>query len=197
MTASRAYFDFGAHHGDGLRQMTDILGVDGSWDIHLYEPNPFTDTQAALRDYPHAFSLTRAAVWKSSGQIAFLPQAMIDERCAMVLGPQGFVRKPIFDGMGSAVDGVGSCEPGLGGVRVLVDAVSITDALERTSSHDIFFKMDIEASEYDVLDVLLAHPVAGRVRGAYVEWHRLQDGSQEARKAAIVAAAPFPIHDWH
>jgi FkbM family methyltransferase len=197
MMGSKVYFDFGAHHGDGLRQMTEILGVDGSWEIHLFEPNPFTDTRASLHDYPHPFSLTRAAIWKSSGQIAFLPQAMIDDRSPMVLGPQGFVRKPIFDGMGSAVEGVGSCEPGLGGVRVQVDAVGIADALERTSRDDIFFKMDIEASEYDVLDVLLDHPVAVRVRGAYVEWHRLHDGSHEARKARILAAAPFPITDWH
>ena len=122
---------------------------------------------------------------------------MIDDRSPMVLGPHGFVRKPIFDGMGSAVEGVGSCEPGLSGVRVQVDAVGIADALERTSRDDIFFKMDIEASEYDVLDVLLDHPVAGRVRGAYVEWHRLHDGSHEARKARILAMAPFPITAWH
>ena len=38
MTGSKAYFDFGAHHGDGLRQMTEILGVDGSWEIHLFNP---------------------------------------------------------------------------------------------------------------------------------------------------------------
>jgi FkbM family methyltransferase len=197
MTVSKAYFDFGAHHGDGLRQMTEILGIDAGWDIHLFEPNPFTDTETSLQGYPHPFSLSRTAIWRETGTVVFLPQAMVDERCPVVLGSHGFVRKPIFDGMGSAVESVGSCEPGLGTMRVEVPAVGIIDALSRTVCEDIHIKMDIEASEYEVLETLLADPIAKRVRSAYVEWHRTRDGLHEARRQQIIKSAPFEIHDWH
>jgi FkbM family methyltransferase len=194
---SRAFFDFGSHLGDGLRQLTDILGIDSSWEIHLFEPNPFTDTVSALQGYPNPFHLSRSAVWSSSTELDFLPQAMIDNRCRKVITSQGLSRQPIFDGMGSAVATVGSCEPGLGGVRVRVPAIGIVEALERTSAEDIYIKMDIEASEYEVLDALLSDPIANRVRTAYVEWHRTSDGLFEARKQAIKAKSPFLIHDWH
>jgi len=197
MEKTKAYFDFGAHHGDGLKQMTTILGIDASWDIHLFEPNPFTDTRASLADYPYPFAFLQAAVWRESGTISFLPQAMIDERSPVVLGSQGFIRKPIFDGQGSAIELVGSCEPGLGGVRVEVPAVGIVDALSRTACEDIAVKMDIEASEYDVLETLIAHPIGQRVRVAYVEWHRTRDGRHEERRRRIIEAAPFQILEWH
>jgi FkbM family methyltransferase len=197
MQKTKAYFDFGAHHGDGLRQMTPLLGIDAGWDIHLFEPNPFTDTEASLQGYPHPFAFSRAAVWRETGTITFLPQAMIDERSPVVIGSQGFVRQPIFDGQGSAIEAVGSCEPGLGHVRVEVPAVNIVDALGRTPCEHIYIKMDIEASEYDVLDALLTHPIARRVQAAYVEWHRTLDGRHEERRQRIVEAAPFRIHDWH
>jgi len=197
MNATKAYFDFGAHHGDGLRQMTAILGIDETWEIHLFEPNPYTPTQASLRDYPHPFRFSRAAVWSSCGTVEFFPQAMIDHRSPVVLGPQGFVRQPIFDGMGSAVACAGSCEPGLGHVRIDVEAVGIVSVLSRTTCEDIYFKMDIEASEYDVLEALLKDPIATRVRLAYVEWHKTHSMDHELRKDRIKLAAPFPIHDWH
>lgn len=197
MKKSKAYFDFGAHHGDGLRQMTGILGIDAGWDIHLFEPNPFTDTEGSLQDYPHPFTFSRAAVWSETRTIAFLPQAMIDERSPLVLGSHGFTRQPIFDGQGSAVEAVGSCEPGLGGVRVEVPGVGIVDALGQTSCEHIFIKMDIEASEYEVLETPLAHPLARRVQAAYVEWHSTLDGRHEDRRRQIVQRAPFQIHDWH
>lgn len=193
----RAYFDFGAHLGDGLRQMTAILGIDSTWEIHLFEPNPYTDTVASLRGYPYPFRFTRAAVWSTSGALEFFPQAMIDERSPVVSTPHGLARQPIFDGMGSAVAGVGSCEPGLGRVQVRVEAVGIVDAIARTQCEDVYIKMDIEASEYDVLEALLDDPIAARVRLAYVEWHRTSDGRHEARKQDIKARAPFTLHDWH
>lgn len=196
-TPTRAYFDFGCHLGDGLRQMTDILGIDSTWEIHLFEPNPFTNTAAALAGYPHPFHLTRAAVWSTTGNVEFFPQAMIDDRCPIISTPQGPVRQPIFDGMGSALTTVGSCEPGIGGVQVHVAAIGIGEALARTKCDEIYMKMDIEASEYDVLEALLPDPIANRVKLAYVEWHRTSDGLHEARKQAIKAKAPFPIHDWH
>lgn len=197
MESCKAYFDFGAHHGDGLRQMTEILGIDASWDIHLFEPNPHTDTQSSLADYPHPFHFYRAAIWSTSDTLEFFPQAMIDERSPVILGSQGFTRQPIFDGMGSAVAAAGSCEPGLGRVRVPVQAVGIVEALSRTRARDIYIKMDIEASEYEVLPALLADPIASLIREAYVEWHKTQDGQQAAKKKRLTAAAPFPIHDWH
>jgi len=193
----KAYFDFGAHHGAGLRQMTKILGIDASWDIHLFEPNPHTDTRASLADYPYPFHFYRAAIWSISGTIEFLPQAMIDERCPVVMSAQGYIRQPIFDGMGSAVAVAGSCEPGLGRVRVPVEAVGIAEALSRTSAREIYIKMDIEASEYEVLTALLRSPVASSVQEAYVEWHKTQDGQEAIKKERLTAAAPFPIHDWH
>lgn len=78
-----------------------------------------------------------------------------------------------------------------------VDVIGIADALARTKCEDIYVKMDIEASEYDVLEGLLADPIAARVRLAYVEWHRTAYGRHEIRKQSIVARSPFPIHDWH
>jgi len=71
MNRTRAYFDFNAHHGDGLRQMTEILGIDASWEIYLFEPNPFTDIIASLAGYPHPFKFVRAAVWTESGSVGW------------------------------------------------------------------------------------------------------------------------------
>lgn len=197
MNRTRAYFDFGAHHGDGLRQMTEILGIDASWEIYLFEPNPFTDTIASLAGYPHPFQFVRAAIWTDSGSIEFLPQAMIDDRCPVVRTASGLTRQPLFDGMGSAVSAATSCEPGLGHMRVQVAAMSVADALAMSSCEDLYIKMDIEASEYEVLPALLQSPAASRVRHAYVEWHRTQDGQHDRRRAEISARAPFPITDWH
>jgi hypothetical protein len=53
---------------------------------------------------------------------------MIDHRCPTIATPQGTVRQPVFDRMGSAVTTVGSCEPGLGRVQVHVAAIGICEA---------------------------------------------------------------------
>jgi hypothetical protein len=74
------------------------------------------------------FRLTRAAIWSTTSSVEFFPQTMIDHRCPTIATPQGTVRQPVFDGMGSAVTTVGICEPRLGRVQVQVAAIGICEA---------------------------------------------------------------------
>jgi FkbM family methyltransferase len=193
----KAYFDFGTHLCDGLRQMTQILGINETWDIHLFEPNPYTNTQGALVGYPYTVKLYKQAVWTENSKMNFFPQSMIDHRSQIIDTQEGKKRTIHLDGMGSSLEIARSCEPGLGVVQVEVPTISVINALEQTLADELFIKMDIEGAEYDVLNLLISHEISKKVKVAYVEWHKRDDGLMDQLQQEIKSKSPFQIYDWH
>jgi FkbM family methyltransferase len=193
----KAYFDFGSHNCDGLRQMTTILGITSDWDIHLFEPNPYTDTQGFLMGYPFTVKLYKQAVWSENKKMTFYPQSMIDHRSKIIDTPQGQVRTVHLDGMGSSLEVTDSCEPGLGNIKVEVEAICIIDALKQTVCDEIYIKMDIEGAEYEVLERLISDPISLKVKVAYIEWHSRKNQDMAEIRDRLKSKCSFTIYDWH
>ncbi len=57
---------------------------------------------------------------------------------------------------------------------------------------DVVVKMDIEGSEYELLDRMLEDGTAGKVKELLVEWH----GDDPDRKKPILDRWPGPVREW-
>jgi FkbM family methyltransferase len=175
----KCYLDFGAHHGESLAHFIPLLGIDDSWHVSLYEPNPTAMVvliqncmQAPVATRLHALAVGR------QGIAQFWMQRD---------GLQDFT----LDGYGSALDAVKSTEKGLGGYALNVGVVSVATALSLIPRcEEYHIKIDIEGAEYD-LDWDFIPPGAH----CYVEWHDWNNSA--INKSTIQESRPDIIwHDW-
>ncbi|MEO8499257.1 MAG: glycosyltransferase, partial [Planctomycetota bacterium] len=63
----KVFFDLGAHHGESIRQLTPQLGLDETWEIHSFEPNPACELARRLSNVDLPIQIHHAAVWVRDG----------------------------------------------------------------------------------------------------------------------------------
>ena len=61
---------------------------------------------------------------------------------------------------------------------------------------EIILKLDAEMSEFELLERLIAQKMDARLSLAIIEWHKLPDGSHDARRMAIERSIACPIEVW-
>jgi FkbM family methyltransferase len=176
------FVDMGAHEQQGLGQFIPMLAIDTSWEIHCFEPNNILSLENRFPDLN--VTMHNKAVWKEDGIIH--------------LNLYGADRKS-----------QGSIVVGSEGSSVLIDLYDVIkvpsiDAYEFLKTFDendsIYIKMDIEWSEYDVLEHMLDKGWLKNIKGIWVEWHGLQYETCTTRKEAIVGRAKehgIEIQNWY
>jgi FkbM family methyltransferase len=175
----KCYLDLGAHHGEALSHFIPALGIDDTWHVALYEPNP----TAMVVLIQNCMSVTVPAR---------LPSLAVGKQGSASLWMHRDGREDFtLDGFGSALDDVKSTEKGLGGFAVNVGVVSLATALSLIPLCDEYHvKIDIEGAEYD-----LDWESLPRGAHCYVEWHDWNNTT--VTKLSIQQARPDIIwHDW-
>jgi hypothetical protein len=162
------------------------LGIDGSWAVHCWEPNP--------ENHPEPGSLPCGAI--------FHQEAVWDQNEKVVLRQDE--QSGGFGGQGSTVmpDVATDPErkgwlPDLRGAEVEVDGIDFALWVlnETDPSDEVYIKMDIEGAEFPVVrrmleleDALPGAGIFGRIKTMWIEWHdRFFETESEATAQALEA----------
>jgi len=176
---SNVLLDLGTHYGQGLREFIDRFGVDASWRVYTFEANPVT-FEKFLKDYaiqtPYV-EACNAAVSDHFGTISVNIETPPNEDDT---------------GQGSSIIPLEQWDPwgnGTSGTHFhLQREVPCFDfsrfIAENFSKDDnIIVKMDIEGSEFDVLEKMIADGTIEYLNHISVEWHARYFTNKEETEA--------------
>lgn len=160
------FLDLGTHFGQGLKEFIYKFNMDNNWIIHTFEANPdtykmFLDSYANQIELP--FTHHNAAVSNKEGTLEINMETPPTNE-----GDTG---------MGSSVMPLTEWQPWGGrlefGAKKSVPAIDFSKFLRDNFSPDdsIVVKMDIEGSEYDVLEGLIASDTLKYIKVLAIEWH--------------------------
>ena len=176
------FIDMGAHEQQGLGQFITKLSIDSSWEIHCFEPNSILNLDNRFPNLD--VTMHNKAVWKEDGVIHLnLYGADRKSQGSIVVGSEGSdVLIDLYD-------------------VIKVPSIDAYKFLKTFNEKDnIYIKMDIEWSEYDVLEHILDQGWLKNIKGIWVEWHGLQYETCSTRKKAIVERAReygIEIENWY
>jgi FkbM family methyltransferase len=189
--------DCGAHFGKGLRKQIEINKIDPSWKIYSWEANPYT--------YKHFITIDRfkhldiiayhAAVSDSEGTIKFNIQSSTDR--------QGNITK---SGTGSSAMSLDEWQCKGGGFveEVEVKKIDLSKWMSDNliQSDYVILKMDIEGSEYPVLEKIINSGLIKLIDKLYIEWHSnmfADPTSYKSREELILLEFQknnIPVENW-
>lgn len=176
------YIDLGAHYGEGYERIKELVGMDESWGVSLYEPNPLC--YGVLLQKGYTCNLYALAV-ADKPMIATFDLQLCYDGATYTL-----------DGFGSALSSIGSTEKGLGRTRVNVMCVPLSTAVGILQDVDeLHIKIDIEGAEYSLdYECLPKHCLVY----LYIEWHGWGCDNPAQRKQEILAKLPnnVVVTDW-
>lgn len=177
----KALIDIGAHFGEGAERLIRQLGIDATWAVHHFEPNPVSMT--TLMQNTLADPIPRKYHCLAVGETAIKPF---------------YLQRDIFseteytlDGYGSCLSDSGSTERGLS-VSCTVCSVNLATVFGAMKHDEYHVKIDIEGTEY-ALD-WQAVPAGSH---CYVEWHPFGCDDPNGTKRRIIASRPDIVwHEW-
>jgi FkbM family methyltransferase len=159
--------DLGTHYGQGLREFIERFGVNDTWSVFTFEANPVT-FEIFRKEY-HSLTpfvgATNAAVSDHFGTITLNIETPPNEGDT---------------GQGSSVIPLDNWDPWgnttLGThfkTQVTVNCLDFSKFIADnfTKEDNIIVKMDIEGSEYDVLEKMIADGTIEYLNHISVEWH--------------------------
>ena len=198
-TPEKIFIDCGANRGQGLLHFDEQLGgILGNplWKVYSFEPNPFCSLtfikDAKGTDSFDNLTFEHKAVWTHSGEI---PLYGVDANYkdsdphkyseAAFLGIETEHGKEFWEYNGGhpelAQDIEGYSPPGTPMKAQALDFPKFLTSLRNTlPAASVYIKMDIEHSEYPVLDALLAQPSSlSMVKKMWIEFHSTRDNAED------------------
>ena len=170
---SKVFLDCGTHQFQGLKEFINILGIDKDWKVHSFEANPLTSAGNLNRiDKSWEFDLTlhECAIGTRDGKVKF----MGEHNNYQAMGEPDSMGSRIADNWHPGIfsETEEGKHDGHTGVEFEVDAIDFPKFIRETFSDDdeIYIKMDVEGSEFDILEELVKD-FPPNIKVFYVEWH--------------------------
>jgi len=160
------FLDLGTHFGQGLREFIAKFNIDNSWSVHTFEPNPVT------------YNIFKNNFLKLTPYVKHYQIAVTDYDGLININ----IETPPNEGetgQGSSVIGLDKWNPWGGSLRenfkycTQVPCIDLSKfILNNFDKNDyIIIKMDIEGSEYTVLDKMLKDGTIEYIDHISIEWH--------------------------
>lgn len=156
----KVFLDCGFHLGEGLAEFTNILGIDSSWEVHSFEPNPACNLE---RSFSFKLILHQAAVWIHNNGVLFNQE----HNNASNSPKKGSTSH--LDGWGSCVSDINSSHTYAS--QIHVPTVDFADWILQFKGCEVYCKMDIEGAEFAVLRRMLELGSISIIKEIWVEWH--------------------------
>lgn len=162
----RVFLDLGTHKGQGLNEFIQMYGIDPSWEVHTFEANPIVH------------GIFKENAFKQTPWVKSHNMAVSDIDASIVVN----IETPPGEGetgMGTSCVSLDKWNPwGLRDrqhfqTQATVPCFNLSHfILENYNKEDfLLIKMDIEGSEYPVLERMLQDGSIEYVDHLYVEWH--------------------------
>ena len=172
------YIDCGAHFGETVKEFLDTGVITSEYNVICFEPNPKSFEK--LSENTDLFSkfktveLNQKAVWESNESKTFLMECYAPEK---------------YDGQGSTLIPEHSWRPNDYGVYdrsisvITVDLDSLIKTLidNHDTTPNIVVKLDIEGSEFVVLEKMITSGTIKKISKLYIEFHAwaMRDNTQQ------------------
>jgi FkbM family methyltransferase len=153
----KIFLDLGTHNCEGLNHFINYeLKIDSTWDIHTFEPNPLIDVDSCVKNFPNQNIIVhKKAVWIHDDFTIFKRY-----------GGDGKSQGSLL----SDTNGGKSYGDFYDDVKVeCIDFYKFLLSLDYAD--EIYIKMDIEWSEYEVLQNMLDRGWLKNIKKIWVEWH--------------------------
>jgi FkbM family methyltransferase len=150
------FIDLGSHNCQGLDYFINHLKINQDWEIHTFEPNPLVDNSICVNKY-NTLDITthKDAVWIKDGFLTFKQY-----------GDDGTGQGSLLEdtkGDEGYHDYYSSCE---------VKVIDFLNFLKKfKNDQDIYIKMDIEWSEFAILDDMLSRGWPTNIKHIWIDWH--------------------------
>lgn len=164
----KIFIDGGTHYGQGLQQFMQMYKITPEWKIHTFEANPVT--------YNHF--LSKNAQLLQSIEINHYNKALSNVNGTVTIYQE---TPPAEDnsGMGSSIISLEQWNPWSGTLRenfkttAEVECINLSEFILNNFSKEDFIvvKLDIEGSEYNVLESLIDSKAIDYINDLYVEFH--------------------------
>lgn len=175
------FLDCGTNLGQGLLQFIDKEIIDDSFEIHLFEPNPYAMefTKKRLSDEKfkdYNFIFHEVALWTKKCKKSLTIEAFGGEYVCQHTGEH--LGHDLKSGGATNIMGDEWAKPHYisdGDLikEKVVDCINFSSFLKKQIEKDsyVICKMDIEGSEYDVLGKLIDDNTINLINEIYIEWH--------------------------
>ncbi len=152
----KVLFDCGANIGKGYKELTRKLSIDDTWEVHLFEPNPecISKLKEMCTDYMH---IHEQAVHTTNCTMKLFGTSM-SQYCQGATLHNSFhnhLYEPWKD-TGDAIE---------------VECIDLAKAIHPYIGNEIYIKLDIEGSEYDVAEHLIQMDIMKHVKKIFIEFH--------------------------
>jgi FkbM family methyltransferase len=154
----KIFIDGGAHKGEAIEMLLDKRPDMDGCDIHFFEPNPdLINLLESINDERYNIEVHHSAVWVDDRGVDFLESVERWSTLASTVVPS------MNEIWGLKLDRDNPKK---------VPSTNLMTFLEQFNDDDyIVLKLDIEGSEYFVLDDLLRSPQLSKINEIYIEWH--------------------------
>jgi FkbM family methyltransferase len=197
----KIFIDGGTHYGQGLQQFMQMYNITSDWKIHTFEANPVT--------YNHF--LNKNAQLLQSIEINHYNKALSNVNDTVTI----YQETPPYEdnsGLGSSIISLDQWNPWDGTLRenfktsADVECINLSEFILNNFSKEDFIvvKLDIEGSEYNVLESLIDSKAIDYINDLYVEFHsRFFTNSDEILRREINIKEFLKNHtqvkltEWH
>lgn len=163
----KLFIDCGGNKGQGLEQISNILRINDEWDIIVYEPNPHCCEFLKNKYNKNNISVINKAVHNSDGIIKFyIPK-----------GDDYSVSSTIHN------DFHNSKENMIWDNFIEIEKVDISKVIRSfDDTHEIYLKLDVEGSEYDILEKMIEDNTILKVKKIFVEFHNIYVSDEKLKQ---------------
>lgn len=155
------FLDCGTHLGQGLTEISKILNVDDTWEVHSWEANPYTFNSLDKTTFPEFYHFYNLAISDNNGIVELNVETIDGTDCGQ--GTSIVERERWLNPMhkGSFLK------------TVQIPCLDLSEWI-KNKSKDISFlavKLDIEGAEYNVLEKMIKDETIDLVDHLFIEWH--------------------------
>jgi FkbM family methyltransferase len=170
------FLDLGTHKFEGLKEFTEKLNIDNTWNVYCYEANPLVYNKNLLEDIKYLYNhieFHNLAVMDSNGSITFhchdgawsnhSKEKYVKE---YTTGSNALDQTPTYDIGNGAVFNIVDEEVECVDINEILNNICLSDPLA-----EIYIKCDIEGSEFVVLPRIIESDYISNIKQMYIEWH--------------------------
>jgi FkbM family methyltransferase len=153
--------DCGGNLGQGFRELESILGINDTWKVIIFEPNPHCIQQLKhnIKGLDYIEIVNKAVATNNNLATLFIPNNSNVSQGATIDGV-----KFLEDSVRQTIGGYGE--------NFEVECINLSEYISKLDGESIIhLKMDIEGGEYAILEHMIFEKTLSRVTKLYVEFH--------------------------
>jgi FkbM family methyltransferase len=160
----KIFLDCGYHLGEGLKEFTEILGINSEWEVYAFEANPRCEINNKIdQHFPIIVNAIEQAIWTNNQKLIF----NCEDQDSSKSPKQNSTHKN--DGWGSTLQVVESIHSF--GEQIEIQALDFSQFVAELPETEIYCKMDIEGAEFAVLRKMIKDQSIKKIKKIWIEWH--------------------------